>query len=199
MPPKLSINYMGFGLNYASLDPYSKIVHEDRDRNLVKVMLVFSKDLYEKMIDASEVLSIPIEEVIAQAFEDFYKRLFGKRAVREKRIARKQQPKKASNLKTIRELRELVSVLNSLIGKLNENIMQAQRISDIISQASVQTMTPVSTVKSRGSEIREIELPELKAIESTEVNQEERKAKKSLEETLEDILVVAVAEDLLKS
>jgi len=180
-------------------DPYSRILHEDKDRNLVKVMFVLPKDLFEKMIDAADLLGVSVEEIIKRAFNEFYKELFGRRVAREKKIAKK-KTKKGENEKTLKELKEMISVLNSLIGTLNENIIQVQRISNIISQPSIAVSAQESIAMKRKATgtSQELVLPELKVAEGIEVK-EEKKPKKSLEETLDDILVVAVAEDLLKS
>ena len=124
--------------------------------------------------------------------------MFGKHLYTQKKPVKQKLRKSGEVNKAVKELRQIISVLNSLINSLNENISQAQRIGSVITASNV---GPISRTSIRVSSAEpDLSLPELQVAEGVPPEKkEEKKVEKSLEETLDDILVVAVAEDLLKS
>ena len=85
----------------------------------------------------------------------------------------------------------MISFLTKLISNINENISRVERLSSLVSSPTV-TQQP----RAERSSYMDIDLGELKA--KTDTTAPVKSIEKSLEEAIEDVLVVAIADEILQ-
>jgi len=174
-------------------DPYSRIVHE-YDDGTIRVCLKIPKELYMELIDIVDYLGLTnVEEGLKLAVESLQEKIFDKKTLaRIKRTKRK--PRKISiESKEIREIKNMISFITRMINDISNNIARAERVSNLITPIAPQNTQVASSPAKKDINI---DLGELQVSKGTERKQKE--AEKSLEDAIEDVLVVAMADEILK-
>ncbi len=172
-------------------DPYSRIGHEYED-GTVWVCFRISKDIFDLLVDIASFMGGDIDKCVEKAIQMLGEKNFGKRTIIK--LAQMKRPKKVfQESKTLKELKEMVSFLSKLIMDINSNLERVQRISDVIS-SSPPPIVHEQKPRHSSSNTLDIDLGELKEVSD---QQTKKMPEKSLEDAIEDVLVVAIAEDIL--
>lgn len=175
---------------FVDKDPYTRIVHEYED-GTIRVCLRISKEVYLDLIDIVDYLGLnTIEEGFKLAVESLQEKIFDKKALMKIKRPRKKVRKITVESRELREIKNMISFITKMINNISNNIARAERVSSIISTQSA----PITGTR---SETRvDIDLGELKV--SASPGKKPKEPEKSLEDAIEDVLVVAIADEILK-
>lgn len=177
----------------SSTDPYSRVVHEYND-GTIRVCLRIPKELYMDLIDIVDYLELAsVEEGLKLAIESLQEKIFDKRAL-AKIKRKKRKPRKTSiKSKEIEEIKNMISFITKMINDISNNIARVERVSSLIAPTTSQNIHASNASVKKSIDI---DLGELQVSESVERKQS--KVEKSLEDAIEDVLVVAIADEILK-
>lgn len=177
-------------------DPYSRILSE-YDDGTIRVCFRVSKEIYENLVDIIDFLQLPsVDDGFKLAVEALQEKVFGKKVFLKLKKIRTKPRKKAISEKEIREIRDMVSFLTKLINNISENLSKVERIGSLISTTTQTPMALTSRQPTKHHDIN-IDLGELRV--KAENTAPIKEPEKSLEDAIEDVLVVAIAEDVLKN
>jgi len=172
-------------------DPYSRILKEYED-GTVRVYFRIPKEVFIDLIDITDFLGASsIDEGLKLAVQALQEKVFDKKTVIKLKRFKRKPHKRASDTKTIKEIKDMISFLTKLISNINENISRVERLSSLVSSPTV-TQQP----RAERSSYMDIDLGELKA--KTDTTAPVKSIEKSLEEAIEDVLVVAIADEILQ-
>lgn len=146
------------------------------------------------LIDLVDYLELSsVEEGFKLAVESLQEKVYGEEKIEKIKKSRKKAREVSVESRELKEIKKMISFITRMINDISNNIARAERMGSLITPVTAKTLQPAeSSIK---HDI-DIDLGELKVSEKTEKKPKE--PEKSLEDAIEDVLVVAIADEILK-
>lgn len=169
-------------------DPYSRILLTSEDGEVVRVYFDIPREVFELIVDISSLYNFDIDKALSEAIIEHANRVLGGELKTE-----------TIRVESSENVNELKVTLEKLAGMIKDLSMKVTQFEQLAKDLSTGRIRPELIQRSSFSSISptSIEVPELKEITSNDlkISEEDREP---LDAVLEDVLVVAVDEKLLK-
>ncbi len=169
-------------------DPYSRILFTSEDGEVVRVYFDIPREVFELIVDISSLYNFDIDKAVSEAVIEHANRVLGGE-LKAKTI-------RVESSENVNELKVTLEKLAGMIKDLSMKVTQFEQLARDLSTGRIQPellqRKPIGSIS-----LSSIEVPELEEITSSDakISDEDRAP---LDAVLEDVLVVAVDEELIK-